>query len=166
MCEHTHTHKCVRRCAQAVTNTVLAINWNYDWKRTGPLRYHKVWTLQQVYCGYPNSNSFHFFRFYIHMNPAVPSATALRYLAKEKAKAPAVITTEPLKGIRMHIDNTGPWAITGLIFMPDKQSASLWAFSWHLTAALPTESSVLMQKMKWLRGLLNISGLFNHNFLS
>lgn len=33
------------------------------------------------------------------MHPTVPSATAMCYLAKEKAKAPALIATEPLKAL-------------------------------------------------------------------
>lgn len=33
------------------------------------------------------------------MNPTVLVATAMGYLAKEKVKAPAVITTEPLKAL-------------------------------------------------------------------
>lgn len=84
--------------------------------------------------------------------------------SKRKSQSTCSYNHTAFEGIGMHIDNTGPWAITGLIFLPDKQSASLWAFSWHLTSAFPIESSLLMQKMKWLRGLLNISELFNHNF--
>lgn len=84
--------------------------------------------------------------------------------SKRKSQSTCSYNHWAFEGIRMHIDNTGPCAITRLIFLPDKQSASLWAFSWHLTSAFPIESSLLMQKMKWLRGLLNISELFNHNF--
>lgn len=81
---------------------------------------------------------------------------------KKKGKKPQSTSSykeRAFEGIRMHIDITGPWAITGLIFLPDKQSASLWAFSWHLTSAFPTEPSLLMQKTKCLRGLLNIQYL-------
>lgn len=102
--------------------------------------------------------------FPVHMHPTFPSVTAMCYLAEGKQKPKHLLLHRAFEGIGMHIDNTGPCTITRLIFQPDKQSASLWAFSWHLTSAFPIESSLLMQKMKWLRGLLNISELFNHNF--
>lgn len=129
----------------------------YAWKTAGLLRYHCVWTLQQAYYGYPYSNSSHFF---------LPSHASNSHVVSSKRKSQSTCSYNHrgFEGIRMHIDNTAPWAITGLIFLPDKQSASLWAFSWHLTSAFHIESSLLMQKMKWLRALLNISELFNHNF--
>lgn len=37
--------------------------------------------------------------FPVHVHPTAPSATAMCYLAKEKAKTPALITTEPLKAL-------------------------------------------------------------------
>lgn len=46
------------------------------------------------------------------------------------------------------------------IILPAKHSGSLWALSWHLTSAFATEAS-LIQKIKWLGGLFNKSGLFN-----
>lgn len=117
------------------------------------------------------SKSWHFSRFIMdipkiptHMHPVATLATGCKilcYLTKkrEKTQSTSSYKERAFEGIRMHIDITGPWAITGLIFLPDKQSASLWAFSWHLTSAFPTEPSLLMQKTKCLRGLLNIQYL-------
>lgn len=114
------------------------------------------------------SKSWHFSRFIMdiqniptRMHPVATLATAMCYLAKKgkKPQSTSSYKERAFEGIRMHIDITGPWAITGLIFLPDKQSASLWAFSWHLTSAFPTEPSLLMQKTKCLRGLLNIQYL-------
>lgn len=67
--------------------------------------------------------------FPVHVHPTAPSATAMCYLEKEKSQSTCSYNRRAFEGIRMHIGNTGPWAITGLIFLPDKQFASLWAFS-------------------------------------
>lgn len=81
------------------------------------------------------SKSWHFSRFIMgiqkiptRMHPVATLATAMCYLTKKKGKKTQSTSSykeRAFEGIRMHIDITGPWAITGLIFLPDKQSASL-----------------------------------------
>lgn len=156
MCARTYMRIQLRRVAGK-----LASSYSIDWKHL-----KSCWTTEiSLSWG-------HFSRFIKGVQMTFPlcshtPTSAIRHnralSSKRKGQCTCSYNHAAFEGMKMHIDGAEPRAITGLIFLPDKQFASLWAFSWHLTTALSIESLLLMQKMKWLRGLLNISELFHHN---
>lgn len=99
------------------------------------------------------------------MHPTVPSVpSAMCYLVKEKAEAPALITIKPLMALGCILTMQDPEQLQALSSCLTNSPLHYGLLAENLTSAFPIESSLLMQKMKQLRGLLNISELFNHNF--
>lgn len=66
-----------------------------------------------------------------------------------------------LKDIRMCVTLQSNTQLLDLLYLPE--SGSLWALNSHLTSAF-TAGASLIQIIKWLGGLLNVSGLFYPHF--
>lgn len=135
MYKNTHiVYKCV--CTHTIQTHRLVINCNHlclknrdHWSSTVAGHFSRFIMDIQIQIAFT----------FIRSHASYSSISAISHVLSSKGKSQSTCSYnhKAFEGIRMHIDNAGPWAITGLIFLSDKQSASLWAFSWKPYLSLP-----------------------------